>query len=223
MEFKNEPENEPTGEQLDAMLRDVQVPSDLKSRLKGIPELESLAGESGSLPTNTPPVSLASSDNKRTWLPYVLAASLLAVAAFTAAQFLPKDGPNVAPGSIASAPAKDPFNENNFKPEPRAIEHVVVKSAIDQEVELLNAQIQELEIARLQSELHRLENDYDKHLSEHPSENEVESMIMALSPQYSLPLGGKQADVRAEMARVLEQYPNTRGAVLAEKFLKQLN
>lgn len=227
--MNTEPEqDEPTDEQLDAMLRDVLVPSDLKSRLKRIPELEPLGGESCSLlNTSSPAASTQTNSRKTPWLSYVLAASLLAVAAFTAAQFLPSDDSTVAPGHIASSGVSNPEKKN----EPdlkhsidhstrQTLNHSFVESDIQkQELQLLQAQIHELEIASLESELLQLETLNNTRLSE----NEVESMIMALAPEYSVPLGGNKEDVRSEMARVIKEYPNTRGAVLANKVLKQIN
>ena len=209
-----EPDKELTDEQLDAMLRNVQVPSELKSRLKQIPKSVTLREEgvvplASKLPTS-PPLPQTS------WLSYALVAGLLGVAAFAAAKFLPSAPNNVKPGQVASTNSNhvegNP-NSNLLEPTPAQL------SALDGELQILEAEIQTLESARLESELLQLETRSNQRLSD----NEVESMILALAPQYSIPLGGKEADVRSEMARVIRDYPNTRGAVLAVQILKQIN
>lgn len=197
MEF----DNEPTDEQLDAMLRDVQVPADLKSRLKQIPELASPSEEVAAplQQTSPAPTSLPQTSTKTPWLSYVLAASLIGIAGFVAAHLLLK-GTNTTVDPIAAQ--FDPQFETQ-----------------EQELQMLEAEIQELEIARLESELLQLESLESNRLSE----TEVESMILALAPEFTIPLGGNEADVRSEMARVIKEYPNTRGAVMAEKILSQIN
>ena len=48
-------------------------------------------------------------------------------------------------------------------------------------------------------------------------------MVLALADQVSIPLGGETKKAESDMARVIEQYPNSQGAKIAEQFLKQLN
>lgn len=207
-------DKEPTDEQLDAMLREVQVPSELKSRLRQIPD-SATRHQEGAMPVER---TLPSSPQpfQTPWLSYVLVASLLGVAAFVAAKFLPSNPNNPDRGQIAST-STNRIEKNRISnmPEPTTAK----LNEQDRELQMLEAEIQALEIARLESELLQLETLGNQRLSN----NEVESMILALAPEYSIPLGGKKADVRSEMARVLKEYPNTRGAVLAAKILNQVN
>lgn len=199
-------ENEPTDEQLDAMLRDVQIPADLKSRLKQIPD---------SLPSTEQQTirSPARTSSKAPWLSYLLAASLLAAATFATTRFLSKNNRPAAPESVATTAIPGPENDLMIA------DSNSESNAQDQQLQKLQAEIQELEIARLESELLRLQSLDNARLSQH----EVESVIMALAPEHSINLGGKESYVRSELARVQTQYPNTRGAALAGKILQEIN
>lgn len=216
-------EKKPTDEQLDAMLRDVAIPSNLKSQLLGIPESTSpddktsgLSKKKISASVTTPISTKPASKTWATWMPYVLAASLLAITIFGASQLIPSNDRELESGTMASVDNQNSKPEN--KPPPKDLELVETEQA-KQELQLLKAKIELLEIERLKTELAMLEQLTGNQLSE----NEVESMIMALAPEYSIPLGGKKADVQSEMARVLMEYPNTRGAFFANKILKQIN
>jgi ribonuclease D len=149
-------------------------------------------------------------------MPYVLAASLLAITIFGASQLIPSNDRELESGTMASVDNQNSKPEN--QPPSKDLELVETEQA-KQELQLLKAKIELLEIERLKTELAMLEQLTGNQLSE----NEVESMIMALAPEYSIPLGGKKADVQSEMARVLMEYPNTRGAFFANKILKQIN
>ena len=202
------PDNEPTDDQLDAMLRDVQVPADLKSRLQRIPEPITATEEVGH-----------TSSTRARWLYYALAASLLAGATFATARFLNKRTRDAAPGLVATKTNEDA--EANLEPAP---EDLIVKSnpesdQQDQELQILQAEVQKLKIAKLESELFQLEQLNDTRLSR----SEIESIIMALAPEHSVALGGDEAYVRSEMARVQKDYPNTRGAMLAGEILQTIN
>ena len=204
-------ENEPTDEQLDAMLRDVQIPADLKSRLKQIPD---------SLPSTEQQTirSPARTSSKAPWFSYLLAASLLAAATFATTRFLSKNNRPAAPESVATTAIPGPENDLISK-DLMIADSNSESNAQDQQLQKLQAEIQELEIARLESELLRLQSLDNARLSQH----EVESVIMALAPEHSINLGGKESYVRSELARVQTQYPNTRGAALAGKILQEIN
>jgi hypothetical protein len=212
-------EKKPTDEQLDAMLRDVAIPSNLKSQLLGIPESTSPDDKTSGFSKQQISASATTTPASKTWatwMPYVLAASLLAITIFGASQLIPSNDRELESGTMASVDNQNSKPEN--KPPPKDLELVETEQA-KQELQILKAKIELLEIERLKTELAMLEQLTGNQLSE----NEVESMIMALAPEYSIPLGGKKADVQSEMARVLMEYPNTRGAFFANKILKQIN
>ncbi len=218
------PENELTDEQLDGMLRDVQIPADLKRALKCIParitaiEEADHAPQTAQMPRKTTLSRAIPASSVRTrWLTYALAASLLVAATFLTARFLNRrtqgtaptatktdadteSTPDLASGDLIVRPDHESGNQNP-------------------ELRLLQAEVQELEITRLESELFQLEQLNSSRLSQF----EIESMIMALAPEHSLALGGDEAYVRSEMARVQRDYPNTRGAMLAGEVLQTVN
>lgn len=204
-------ENEPTDDELDAMLRDVAIPGDLKARLNQIPESTAIPDANVSLPQ-------VESGSRASWIKYALVASLLTVTAFATAHFFLKDD-----GPIALNDPQDPKTLIN-RPAPRNLETESTNqqdqlTIQDQELLALEAQVREFEIARLESELLRMETDNRQELSQ----NEVDSIIMAMAPEHSIFLGGEADHVRTELARVLREYPDTRGAVLANNILDQLN
>ena len=99
--MNQEPENKITDQQLDDMLRDVQVPTDLEDRLLKIPHTTEhnhpLVNLPGAVPSELPSTP---------WQPYVLAATLLIIAGVVATQWLPSSNPNT-PDVIAK------HNDNN--------------------------------------------------------------------------------------------------------------
>ena len=99
--MNQEPENKITDQQLDDMLRDVQVPVDLKDRLLKIPHT---AQQNHSV-VSLPDAALAELPRNR-WLPYVLAATLLIIAGGVATRWLPNNNPST-PDIIAKQ------NDNN--------------------------------------------------------------------------------------------------------------
>ena len=102
--MNQEPENKITDQQLDDMLRNVQVPADLKDRLLKIPRNTLQDHSLVNLP------NAASSELPRTrWQPYVLAATLLIIAGVVATRWLPNNTPNT-PDVIAK---QDNNNESS--------------------------------------------------------------------------------------------------------------
>jgi hypothetical protein len=49
--------------------------------------------------------------------------------------------------------------------------------------------------------------------------NQRASLIVSMSDQSALQLGATRQSVERDMARVIERFPNTRGALLAEQFI----
>ena len=99
--MNQEPEDKLTDQQLDDILRDVQVPADLKDRLLKIPHTAQQDHTLINLPDAAP------SELPRTrWLPYVLVATLLIIAGVVTTQWLLNNDPNT-PDTIAKP------NDNN--------------------------------------------------------------------------------------------------------------
>lgn len=210
MEF----EKEPTDDQLDELLRDVVIPSDLKSRLKQISSETELDGADAG-----PTIARLESNNKSntSWMVFVLAASLIGIGLFVAYQFWAsvEDG-GVQNQKIANidVPIIEKTNESTESIE---FENSLAKF-LEQQGEL-EATIHAIEVAQMKAQLAQLEQSAAIQLDQ----REVESMIAAMSEEYSIPLGVPEKQVESKMALVVERYPGTRGAEIAHEYLKQDN
>ena len=121
--MNQEPENKITDQQLDDMLRDVQVPADLKDRLLKIPHT---AQQDPSL-VNLPDAAPAELPRTR-WLPYVLVATLLVIAGVVATQWQPNN--SKTPDVIA----KQDENNNPQTREAQAHRLAIEQSRIEQQL-----------------------------------------------------------------------------------------
>ena len=191
--MNQEPENKITDHELDDMLRQVQVPADLKDRLLKIPH----NAQQGQLRVELPDTASPEPQHTR-WLPYVLVATLLIIAGIVATQWLPDDATNT-PNVIATKQ-----NDNN---EP------FTHDLADREPE----------VQRLVIEQSRIEQLTQGSARSYLDPEDVTSMIMALAPEYTVELGGSKTDLKSEMALVQEKFPQSRGADLAQQILQRLN
>ena len=144
---------------------------------------------------------------------YVLAASLLAVIALVAWENWPssrKVDPKLQAKFDGENKTTDPANQT--------LANVTSQlESFDAVQELLEAQLHQLEMARMEKQLAQLESQRRIELDR----REAESMILALSDQVVLPLGGSEKTVQESMAQVIKKYPGSRGANIARQFLKQ--
>ena len=123
--MNQEPENEITDQQLDNMLRDVQVPVDLKDRLLKIPHTTQQDHSLVNLPDAAP------SELPRTrWQPYVLAATLLIIAGVVATRWLPNNNPNT-PDIIAT---QNDNNEPSQDLAAREAENLTIEQSINEQL-----------------------------------------------------------------------------------------
>lgn len=203
--MNEEPKNKITDQQLDDMLRDVRVPGDLKERLLQIPHA---VQQDQSLVQLT---DVATSDQKQTrWLPYVLAATLLILAGIAATQW-PANNQNT-PDVTAKQDSNPDNSPNDESPTNELTEYQAKLAAYE-------AEIQRLELEQANTEQLLAQSAARSYLDP----NDISSMIMALAPEYSQELGGTKMDIKTEMALVLDEFPQTRGAELAEQMLERLN
>ena len=220
MEF----EQEPTDQQLDKLLRDIAVPQDLKALLKQIPSQsqeessdELGNGDNQMLPTSDSANQLnqaaeATEENtnkSKTWLGLILAASLIGFGLFAASHYLPSH--NDAKPSVAKSDDKTPESEKSL---------AVVEPKLeieDLEVQSLEAQIHAIEMAQLEAKVLRVEQAS----TFSTDQDEVESIIAAMTEEYSIPLGVPEEKVKLGMTRVIQKFPGTQGASIAESYLEQ--
>ncbi len=205
-------ENEPTDEQLDELLRDIEVPQELNALLKAIPS-QTIQETDGS--DESVGLSDRRSSKGKLWIGLVLVASLTGIGLFVASQFLPNSdgGSPIATGHNGSV---HPEQESVIE----QVNDATNSLAEIEKLELLEieAQIHAIEVARLESQLLRVESGPVE-----IDQRELESMIAAMTEEYSIPLGMPEAKVKLRMTQVIQRYPGTRGAAIAESYLESLN
>jgi len=201
MEF----EQEPTDQQLDELLQDITVPQDLKALLKQIPS-QSQEENSDRLDDNSGQMSPASDSTERnttkskTWIGLILAASLIGFGLFVASHYLP--------------------NHNDAKPSMANSDNKTIgssKGLAASKLELELEQIHAIEMAQLEAKVLRVEQAATFSMDQ----DEVESLIAAMTEEYSIPLGLPEAKVKSGMAQVIQKFPGTRGASIAESYLER--
>lgn len=216
-------DKEPTDEQLDELLRDIDVPQDLKSVLKQIPSSDGLDDGKVGLKDGA-----SNAEEEPTWtgalLGLILAASLIGVGLFIGSASLPetdKDSP-VAKSPTTEVEKNGDELKNGDEPEPKSAVRPtnvgLAQSEIDaREIRQLEAQIHAIKIAQMEAELFEIERTTAVQVDQ----REVESVIAAVAEQYSVPLGMPEAKAKSRMAQVIEQFPGTRGAEMAQSYLEQ--
>jgi len=210
MEF----EQEPTDQQLDELLQDITVPQDLKALLKQIPS-QSQEENSDRLDDNSGQMSPASDSTERnttkskTWIGLILAASLIGFGLFVASHYLPNH--NDAKPSMANSDNKTIGSSKGLAASKLELE------LEERELKSLKAQIHAIEMAQLEAKVLRVEQAATFSMDQ----DEVESLIAAMTEEYSIPLGLPEAKVKSGMAQVIQKFPGTRGASIAESYLER--
>ena len=214
-------EQEPTDQQLDELLQDVAVPQDLKALLKQIPlQAQEEGGQvvSGltSQQNQRAKPTQRNMANPKTWVGLILAASVIGFGLFVASQKF--SNPDVGKPSIANRDNKTTDPENSLaateNKKPAAQLELEIE---DRELQILEAQIHAIEIAQLEAQVLQVEQASTYTTDQH----EVESIIAAMSEQYSIPLGMPEVKVEIGMAQVIQNFPGTRGAAIAHSYLEQ--
>lgn len=189
MSNSSDNQNPLTDQQLDALLRDVTVPDDLKAELLSIPDQTSIT-------------KVTSSTSLQTWH-VVLAASLAAIALFGSWKFWPNNN-NTSP-LIADT-------TDHSSPEATAL--LAEMEALESQLDYVLATS---ELAELESSIAQLESTQPVSLSH----DEILSITYAVADQTTVELGSPRDDAIADMYKVIESFPNTRGAKIAREFIDQ--
>ena len=181
-------------EQIDALLRNVSVPADLKVSLRQIPRL---TDESQDTIDNKNEPKRNSSPNVYTvtWM-MVLAASLAALTAFAGWQIYSGQNANDEPAMVVE------INRSTTNTEG---EDSLELAELDQEISTLTAMLAQIEIQKMEQQLSNTETRYEAELANH----EIQSIIVALADQTSLPLGGDSESVKSDMAQVIKTFPGS--------------
>lgn len=196
MNSNSEPSNEYSDEQLDALLRDVDVPVDLKQ------ELLSIADENLAQPTPSSTISL----KLARW--FALAASLAGIALFASWAF--DSGKNREAVPVAAIPNSESANEVNDETD-----------RILQEMEQLRI---EFDFALAQLQIERLERSlFEAKLAQRSavSIDELIATVHAIADQTPVVLGAPRETAIGDMENVIRMWPNTRGAAIARNFIEQ--
>ena len=207
--------NQLDDEQLDALLRDVSIPSDLKDSLRQVPQMpvapKDTIDKKHELKTN-------SSTNGQSFLwMMVLAASLAAVAAFVAWQWYFSPSVNNGANLAGTGHSNSIHDDTAAVPTADMVNEISTLEELDLQIAALNSMLDQIEMEQLEQRVLVAKTEYESELSD----REAQSIIIALSSQISLPLGGKEDSVKSEMAQVMKKFPGSVGAELARDYLQQ--
>ncbi len=181
--------NSSDDEKLDAMLRDVSVPSGLMDRLREIP--------------NEPVVGIPDSNWKigRRVIGLALAAGLAGIVIWIAWPPAPSQLP------VAMTPDSVTAEDELKKLELDRMNELAL------EIEMLSKR---LELRELESKLRDLERTAP---IPSLSIEDTESLVLCLADQSAIAWGAEPESVRADMQKIIEMYPHTAGARTANEFL----
>lgn len=199
----NQSDRSPNDDQLDDLLRQVEVPGDLKAKLHKLPNKEKV---NGVRPSSMPPTG----PRTKLWPSLILlAATLVGVSAFIAWPYLGGDQP-----ADRTAGKTDPDSINDGVHNPELQLDLRVVDELQKQVE---ASLAKFEIARLERQLKNLRSAPANLLEQ----EQYTSMILAMADQTVLDLGGSNESVHANMVNVIDSFPNSKGAEIAQQFLDQ--
>ena len=212
MNNKDEADKLLSDDELDALLRGVDVPTDLQGDLRKIPQ-----AQSEPLSKQTEQVGQQSDRKLSRWrvtTVLTLAATLLGLGLFFA---WPLINGNETP--IASS------TENIKKPsptDPPATAESVESAESAELVELtrnttrqIDSVLHEIEMLELRSRLAEIEQS----LAQSLDHREYQSLITAVADQSILQLGGSEQTVKEDMVQVIKNYPDTIGSKIAQEFI----
>lgn len=200
----NPSDQNPEDRQLDDLLRQVEVPQDLKAKLHKLPKAISMNG--------VRPAPMPSIDSGKKHWPrlFLLAATLLGVSAFFAWPFL---------GSSPSETSKTNKGDGQLVTDKA---NPILDLQLDlKQVENLQTQIDvalaRLEISQLEQRLQELQTTSVESLGQ----RQHTSIILAMADQTVLDLGGSPTSVHSNMVSVIDNFPGSMGAEIAQQFLDQ--
>ena len=220
MSSNKQPKDGIDDERLDQLLRDVVVPAELKSSLLRIPELATphLDNAENAETTSLTPLTKSTSQTS-SWIALVLAASLLLAIGLGVSVAL-NDNSVATVAEVESDPVEIPESVvTQDSPSNAVTGGVSAESSelalIQAEIDAVSTVLQQMKILRIRGELAALKTQQRGQLS--PVEES--SMIVALSEQTSIPLGGSVEQVATRMGSVIKRFPGSRGSKIAEDFL----
>lgn len=209
--MNSEPDNpDPiSDDQLDALLREVHVPAGLAGELLAIAKDEPVVTKRVTNP----------SLRFHTWH-IVLAACLLGVALFASwAWFGSNANDPSLPNHVAIGDAGD------AAPDPSAgeVQADTKLAGLLAELEALQNQadyiVANSQLLRTEQDISRLESSASSSLSV----RQIEALTRAVADQTSVNLGASPESAISDMNFVIEEFPDTQGAAVAQEFIDKLN
>ncbi len=223
----------PEDRELQRRLRQIEVPSDLKNRLRQIPND---AAERIQPATNTD--SQGDEPSYRpagwVWIPLAIAASLAGLSLYLFWPAPPRADESVAVEQTSEPSGKRLTVDNQTMTEPPLSEStdrsslMVENSATSNLLDEMAAELNQLDQLVVQIKVHRLSEQVRQ--AEHKqsrqsnrstglSPNDRASMVMSLSNQAALQMGVDKKIVERNFADVIEKFPGTRGSQWARQGL----
>lgn len=209
-------ENKSSDQDLRERLRGIEVPSDLKARLLALPQTMDLpSSETTETKSVLSPTRSASPSRPMRGYGWGLLVSAATVAALM-----------LSVGETPEADLQDgagdrvAMTSGNDSTEPREPGREVVRPRDEQGIyeamrEDVELSLTKLEIRQLQRRIRDLRSKKTSSLGG----REDASMILALADQAAIEFGASATDVGRDMARIIETYPETRGAEIARQYL----
>lgn len=175
---------------LDKLLRDVEIPVDLKPRLRKIPKEATI---------ETVPRS-----RKKTLIAVLAVAASLLILCSVPILLNEMNKSRLNPGLSMDKPDTESTDEDQA-------------SALANQAAEIEQRIHALKMNQLRSRLHALKSE--QHQLSDP--NEVNSIVEVVSGQTPNLLFGDTRTTREKMALIIEEFPGTTGAELAQQFLAE--
>lgn len=196
MNSDSEPDKTITDEQLDALLREVPTPPELKQELLAIADDETSLQLKSNVAIHTPVWGR--------WL--ALAASLIGIALFIAWSMSPETTiPATATNDRQPQTTSDRLEAERLlagiKQQQQELEYLMACSELNQ----LEGLLAEAQMTR-QS---RINND------------EMISTVLAITDQTPILLGAPAETAIDDMQKIIDRWPGTKGATIAQQFIEQ--
>lgn len=187
-------------QELNARLRDVEIPAELGQRLLALPSGKEVAKK-------RTPLALA-----KMWLATAAAIAAVVVASRWTGETKPVTG-------VVSGRGENDRIVIGAKPSPRSALEVDAIGEIRGGVDRVDAKVRERTIRALSRSLLERKESAAPTLDS----RQRTALIVAMADQSALELGVSPRQVVQDMSRIMERFPNTSGAKLAEQFISQLN
>lgn len=189
-------------EQLDEILRDVDVPESLRRQLLEIPEVH-----------ETKLKDSRDTSKGLGWIPMLaIAASLLLLMSLAISSLDDANGD------------RDPISIVKSNDVKRGADEFDVSSDVDFELDLLKTKLQSIDLVLMQMKTKRMQRKLAQlKRTQLPvlSSSEKQSIVLSMSCQSAIELGASLETVRDELEQVKLQYPNSQGASIAKRLLQE--